>query len=136
MFLLIVGHNVRIRIIANHFQHSIETLTWHFKEVRCALCRLGKILIHPSNMVNEVLSYVGSNLKYFPWFKVTFYKKYIYIYNVNFMYINSFHDHYFNSLIIMNVCCYRTTSVQLMVLISVHGSQLIEKPVLRVEKQL
>ena len=24
MFLLIVGHNVRMRVVADHFQHSIE----------------------------------------------------------------------------------------------------------------
>ena len=27
MFLLIVGHNVRMRVVAECFQHSIETLT-------------------------------------------------------------------------------------------------------------
>ena len=77
MFLLIVGHNVRMRVVADCFQHSIETIARHFKEVRCVLCQLGKILIHHSNMVNEVSSYVVSNPKYIPWFKVRFYKKYL-----------------------------------------------------------
>ena len=27
MFLLIVGHNARMRIVANYFQHSIEIVT-------------------------------------------------------------------------------------------------------------
>ena len=83
MFLLIVGHNVRMRVVADRFQHSTETVARHFKEVRRALCRLGKILICPNNMTNEVSSYVASNPKYFPWFKVRVYKK-IFI-NVNFM---------------------------------------------------
>ncbi|RVW89736.1 hypothetical protein CK203_047240 [Vitis vinifera] len=69
MFLLIVGHNVRMRVVAYRFQHSTETVARHFKEVRRALCRLGKILICPNNMTNEVSSYVASNPKYFPWFK-------------------------------------------------------------------
>ena len=77
MFLLIVEHNVRRRVVADCFQHSIETIAWHFKEVRRALCRLGKILIRPNNMTNEVFSYVASNPKYIPWFKVRFYKKYL-----------------------------------------------------------
>ncbi|RVW84970.1 hypothetical protein CK203_039527 [Vitis vinifera] len=69
MFLLIVGHNVRMRVVADVFQHSTETVAQPFKEVRRALCRLGKILICPNNMTNEVSSYVASNPKYFPWFK-------------------------------------------------------------------
>nr|CAN69600.1 hypothetical protein VITISV_007656 [Vitis vinifera] len=69
MFLLIVGHNVRMRVVVDRFQHFIETVARHFKEVRHALCRLGKILICPSNMTNEMSSYVASNPKYFPWFK-------------------------------------------------------------------
>ncbi|RVW84884.1 hypothetical protein CK203_039496 [Vitis vinifera] len=53
MFLLIVGHNVRMRVVVDCFQHSTETVARHFKEVRRALCRLGKILICPNNMTNE-----------------------------------------------------------------------------------
>ncbi|KAL6336580.1 hypothetical protein AAG906_025135 [Vitis piasezkii] len=32
MFLLIVGHNVRMRVVANRFQHSTKTVARHFKE--------------------------------------------------------------------------------------------------------
>ena len=53
------------------------------------------------------------------------------------MCINSFHNHFLNSLIIIiNVCYCKTTSMQLMALILVHRSQLIDKPVLGVKKQL
>ena len=38
MFLLIIGHNVRIKVVADCFQYSIETIARHFKEVRRALC--------------------------------------------------------------------------------------------------
>ena len=34
MLLLIVGHNVRMRVVVNHFQHSTKTIARHFKEVR------------------------------------------------------------------------------------------------------
>ena len=54
MFLLIVGHNVRMRVVADCFQHSIETITWHFKEVRRTLCWLGKILICPINILIQL----------------------------------------------------------------------------------
>ena len=33
MFLLIVGYNVRMRVVVNRFQHSTEIVTLHFKEV-------------------------------------------------------------------------------------------------------
>ena len=78
MSLIRVGHNVRVRVVTNRFQHSTKTVTWHFKEVRHALYWLGKILIRPNNMTNEMSSYVANNPKYFPWFKVRFYKKNIY----------------------------------------------------------
>ena len=77
MFLLIGGHNVRIRVVTYLFQHSTEIIARHFNEVRHALCQLGKILTCPNNMANEVFSYVASNLKYFAWFKIRFYKKYL-----------------------------------------------------------
>ena len=95
MFLLIIGHNVRMRVVIDRFQHPTKILARYFKEVRRALCRPDKILILLSNMANEVSLYVTNNPKYFPWFKLRFYKK-IFI-NMNFMYTNSFHDHCLNS---------------------------------------
>ena len=77
MFLLIVGYNVRMWVVANYFQHFIETIVWHLKEVKQTLYWLGKILICPSNMGNKVSLYVVNNPKYFPWFKVRFYKTYL-----------------------------------------------------------
>ena len=69
MFLLIVGHNVRMRVIADRFQHSTETVDRQFKETVRAICRLGKFIIHHSQS-NEVHPRIANNTKFFPYFKV------------------------------------------------------------------
>ena len=70
MFLLIVGHNVRIRVIADRFQHSTEIVERQFKEIVRAICRLGKFIIRPSQS-NEVHPHIANSTKFFPYFKVT-----------------------------------------------------------------
>nr|XP_043630029.1 protein ALP1-like [Erigeron canadensis] len=42
MFLHILGHNLKIRIIVNRFQRSTETISRYFKLVLNAVCRLHK----------------------------------------------------------------------------------------------
>ena len=69
MFPLIVGHNVRIRLIVDHFQHSTETVDMQFKEIVRAICCLGKFIIRPSQN-NEVHPHIANNTKFFPYFKV------------------------------------------------------------------
>ena len=69
MFLLIVGHNVRIRVIADHFQHSTETVDRQFKETVRAICSLGKFIIRHSQS-NEVYPRIANNTKFYPYFKV------------------------------------------------------------------
>ena len=69
MFLLIVGHNVRIRVIADRFQHSTETVDRQFKETVRAICRLGKFIIRPFQS-NEVHPRIANNTKFYPYFKV------------------------------------------------------------------
>ena len=69
MFLLIVGHNVRIRVIADHFQYSTETMGKQFKETIRAICHVGKFIIRPSQS-NEVHPCIANNTKFFPYFKV------------------------------------------------------------------
>ena len=64
MFLIIVRYNVRMWNVTNHFQHYTKTITRYLKEVRQALCQLDKKFIRPSNMANEVPSYVFDNSKY------------------------------------------------------------------------
>lgn len=68
MFLFIIGHSVRHRVVANRFQHSTETVSRYFKEVLRAVCRLGKELIRPDS--TELPDSIKSNHKYYPWFKV------------------------------------------------------------------
>ncbi|XP_050290216.1 protein ALP1-like [Quercus robur] len=68
MFLLIVGHNVRIRVIADHFQHSTKIVDRQFKEIVRAICHLGKFIIRPSQS-NEVHPRIANNTKFFPYFK-------------------------------------------------------------------
>ena len=69
MFLLIVRHNVRIRVIANRFQHSTKLVDRQFKETVRAICYLGKFIIHPSKS-NEVHPRIANSAKFFPYFKV------------------------------------------------------------------
>ena len=127
MFFPMVGHDVRMRVVVYRFQHPIDTIARHLKEVRWALCRLYKILICPTNMANECIHMLLVILNIFHGLRKEFIK-------MNLMYIRSFHNHYFIFLIIIFFffCC-RIASVQLMAFILVHESQLIDKPVLGVE---
>ncbi|XP_057453150.1 uncharacterized protein LOC130745015 [Lotus japonicus] len=67
MFLFILGHGVRHRVVANRFQHSTQTVSSCFKEVLRAVCRLGKELIRPDS--TNLPDSIKSNHKYYPWFK-------------------------------------------------------------------
>ena len=69
MFLLIVGNNVRIRLIAYRFQHSTKTVDRQFRETIRAICHLGKFIIRYSQS-NEVHPHIANNTKFFPYFKV------------------------------------------------------------------
>nr|XP_048328401.1 uncharacterized protein LOC107422048 [Ziziphus jujuba var. spinosa] len=69
MFLIIIGHNVGMRLIADRFQHSLETVDRHFTLTLRAICRLGKELICHTN--SPLPSHIVNNPKYFPWFEGT-----------------------------------------------------------------
>jgi hypothetical protein len=69
IFCLIVGHRQGMRVTADRFQHSTETISRHFKRVMRALCNLGKTLIRPRQLTG-VHPYIQGNPKYFPWFEV------------------------------------------------------------------
>ena len=69
MFLLIVGHNVRIRVIADRFQHSTEIVDRQFKETVRAICCLGKFILRHSQS-NEVHPRIANNTKFYTYFKV------------------------------------------------------------------
>ena len=38
IFLFIIEHNICHRVVINHFQHSIETIPYHFNEVLRVIC--------------------------------------------------------------------------------------------------
>ena len=69
MFLLIVGHDTRNRVVQERFQHSGETVSRHFNRVLRAICRLGKQLIHPPNF-DEVPDNIRWDPRFYPFFKV------------------------------------------------------------------
>ncbi|XP_061351787.1 uncharacterized protein LOC133296740 isoform X2 [Gastrolobium bilobum] len=68
MFLFIIGHNVRHRVVSDRFQHSTETVSRYFKEVLRVVCRLGKELIKQES--KELPDRIKNNPIYYPWFKM------------------------------------------------------------------
>ncbi|XP_059436125.1 protein ALP1-like [Corylus avellana] len=68
IFCLIVGHRQGMRVAADRFQHSTETISRNFMCVMRALCNLGKSIIRPRN-VDGVHPYIQENPKYYPWFQ-------------------------------------------------------------------
>ena len=67
LFLIIIGHNVGITVIVDHFQHSFETVNGHFTLTLRAICTLAKDFIcHTSS---PLPSHSVNNLKYYPWFQ-------------------------------------------------------------------
>ena len=71
MFLLIVGHDTRNRVVQERFQHSGETVSRHFHRVLKAVCKLGQYLIQPPDL-NEVPDNIRWDERFYPFFKVTY----------------------------------------------------------------
>ena len=70
--LFIVGHNANYRLIANHFQHSLETIQRRFRHALRAIHALGCIIIRPDADAVELPHSLRGNEKYYPWFEVCF----------------------------------------------------------------
>ncbi|XP_060971415.1 protein ALP1-like isoform X1 [Cannabis sativa] len=68
MFLFVIGHNERHRVVAERFQHSTSTTSEYFRKVLKAVCRLSKELITPP-LFDVVPSEIRFNPKYYPFFK-------------------------------------------------------------------
>lgn len=68
IFLNIIGHNERNRVIQERFQHSGETISRHFNNVLRAIKSLSREFLQPPplNTPSEIL---GNN-RFFPYFKV------------------------------------------------------------------
>ena len=69
MFLFIIGHNVRYRVVINRFQHFTQIVSHYFKNVLRAICRLGKEIIKQKS--TELPQHIKNNPKYYPFFKVS-----------------------------------------------------------------
>ncbi|XP_060961641.1 protein ALP1-like [Cannabis sativa] len=68
MFLFVVGHNERHRVVAERFQHSTSTISEYFRKVLRAVCRLSKELITPPSF-DVVPPEIRFNPKYYPFLK-------------------------------------------------------------------
>lgn len=116
IFLYIVSHSERMRIAAERFQRSKDTIHRQFKRVLTALCKLSPHIIRPPSQ-GEIPSEILNNPKYYPYFEVR--KKlllgmkviYFVVYLSNFSYI--FHG--------------RNVLVQLMGHMLLHGLRLKNK---------
>ena len=71
--LFIVGHNVDYRLIANRFQHSLETIERRFRRALRAIHALGCLITRLDADAAELPHSLRENEKYYPWFKVCFY---------------------------------------------------------------
>lgn len=69
MFLYIIGHNTRMRCVADRFQHSTETVARKFRRVLRAVHSYGQHLIKPDPNVTGLPRHLQVN-KYHPWFEV------------------------------------------------------------------
>ncbi|XP_021757967.1 uncharacterized protein LOC110723003 [Chenopodium quinoa] len=68
MFLLIISHNSRHRLIADRFQHSLESTRRHFRKVLYAIASLSKHWIVPPAF-DETPPEIKNNPRYYPIFK-------------------------------------------------------------------
>ncbi|XP_059626465.1 uncharacterized protein LOC132269327 [Cornus florida] len=68
IFLLTVSHNERNRVVAERFQHSTSTISYHFHTVLKLICELGTKIIVPPDL-NEIPKEIKNNPKFYPYFK-------------------------------------------------------------------
>ena len=69
MLLYILGHNTRFKCVTKRFQHSTETVCWHFRKALQAVHHYVKHLIKPDQNVTGLPKHLQVN-KYWPWFEV------------------------------------------------------------------
>ncbi|KAL6276458.1 hypothetical protein ACE6H2_020059 [Prunus campanulata] len=68
IFLFIVSHSIRMRVAAERFQRSKDTIHRQFKRVLGALCALAPRIIRPQSR-GETPSQILNNPKYYPYFE-------------------------------------------------------------------
>jgi len=75
IFLNVIGHNERNRVIQERFQHSGETISRHFNNVLKAIKSLSREVLQPPQLKTppEILN----NARFYPYFKVTMIFKFL-----------------------------------------------------------
>lgn len=68
MFLHVVGHNQRFRVVHQSFVRSIETVSRYFREVLFAIGELRNDMIRPPS--NETSPKIMGSSRWYPYFKV------------------------------------------------------------------
>ncbi|WOK93943.1 hypothetical protein Cni_G02644 [Canna indica] len=69
MFLYTIGHNERVRVVAERYQHSTETVHHWFKSVLAAIIRLGTQIIKP-RYPRTVQPEIQGHPTWYPYFKI------------------------------------------------------------------
>jgi len=72
MFLIIICHNLRHRVVVERFQHSLHTVSKWFQIILKVVCKLGTGIIHQRNQTSTH-PHIRDNPKYYPYFKVFLY---------------------------------------------------------------
>lgn len=68
MFLQVVGHNCRFRLIKLNFRRGLETISRYFREVLYAIGELRGEMIRPPS--NDVHQKIANSRRFNPYFKV------------------------------------------------------------------
>jgi hypothetical protein len=69
MFLYVVGHNQRFKVMHNIFRRSIETISRYFNQVLYAIGELRQEMIKPPS--GEIPSKIRYDKRWYPYFKVS-----------------------------------------------------------------
>lgn len=69
MTLVIMSHNMRMRMIADRFNHSLETVHRNIHEVIRGLCTFAQLIITPRHQ-DEVHPKILNDIRFYPWFEV------------------------------------------------------------------
>jgi hypothetical protein len=69
MFLHVVGHNQRFKVMHNTFRRSIETISRYFNQVLYAIGELRQEMIKPP--LGDIQSKIRYNKRWYPYFKVS-----------------------------------------------------------------
>jgi hypothetical protein len=69
MFLHVLGHNQRFRVMHNTFRRSIETISCYFNQVLYAIGELRQEMIKPPS--GDIPSKIRYSKRWYPYFKVS-----------------------------------------------------------------